>query len=134
MPVRSLNSSVFKWPDSELVRRAVLSWASSTAQSRPEVLAIGYFGSYARGDWGVGSDLDLVAVVESSNLEFPYRSNDWDMSGLPVPADIIVYTRDEWFSLMDGGTRFGMTLLRETRWVFIHPLTFPDFPKSVDFK
>jgi uncharacterized protein len=134
MPVRSLNSSVFRWPDSELVTQAVVSWANSIVRSRPEVVAIGYFGSYARGDWGVGSDLDLLAVVESSNLEFHYRSKDWDLSELPVPSEILVYTLDEWSSLVHGVTRFGTTLQKQTRWVFIRPLSFADFPKSVDFK
>jgi predicted nucleotidyltransferase len=32
------------------------------------VLEIGYFGSYARGDWGVGSDVDLIVIVAESEL------------------------------------------------------------------
>ncbi|WP_425275083.1 nucleotidyltransferase domain-containing protein [Thermus tenuipuniceus] len=32
----------------------------------PGLLALGCFGSYARGDHGVGSDPDLLLVVESS--------------------------------------------------------------------
>ena len=64
MPVRSLNSSVFKWPDHATVDKAVRSWAQAEAKRHPELQRLGYFGSYARGDWGVGSDLDLVAVVD----------------------------------------------------------------------
>lgn len=59
MPVRSLDSSVLRWPDATTVHQAVCRWAREAARTRPEVLRVGYFGSYARGDWGVGSDLDL---------------------------------------------------------------------------
>lgn len=51
MPVRSLSSSVFKWPDKATVERAVQLWAEKVAAQRKDVLRIGYFGSYARGDW-----------------------------------------------------------------------------------
>ncbi len=67
MPVRSLNSSVLKWPDKETVDFAVRCWAERMARVRKDVLQIGYFGSYARGDWGVGSDLDLIVIIESSS-------------------------------------------------------------------
>jgi predicted nucleotidyltransferase len=36
----------------------------------PEVVRVGYFGSYARGDWGVGSDLDLIIIVDRSDEPF----------------------------------------------------------------
>jgi predicted nucleotidyltransferase len=53
-------------------------------------VAVGYFGSYARGDWGVGSDLDLVVIVEASAEPFERRA---------VPVDLLVYTRAEWTRL-----------------------------------
>lgn len=67
MPTRSLNSSVLKWPDRETVDRAVLKWAARASARHPELVRLGYFGSYARGDWGVGSDIDLVAVVQRAS-------------------------------------------------------------------
>ena len=68
MPVRSLNSSVLKWPDAKTVDAAARRWAEKIAQDKKYVLKIGYFGSYARGDWGVGSDLDLIIIVENNRL------------------------------------------------------------------
>ena len=64
MPVKSLNSSVLRWPSHEEVVAAVKQWVREEARRRPELLELGYFGSYARGDWAVGSDLDLVAIVD----------------------------------------------------------------------
>ena len=99
MPVRSLNSSVLKWPSREVVDRAVRSWTAEQVRQRPEIMRLGYFGSYARDDWGIGSDLDLIAVVEGTSAPFERRSLEWDLNGLPVPAEIIVYSLPEWKNL-----------------------------------
>ena len=118
MPVRSLSSSVLKWPDAHMVDRAVRRWAETAVRNRADVHQIGYFGSYARGDWGVGSDLDLVIVVDKAEQPFERRGAQWDVIDLPVPADVLVYTRAEWQSLGREG-RFPSALLRETIWVHL---------------
>ncbi len=118
MPVRSLNSSVLKWPNRETVDNAVRRWAARFVKSRPEIIGLGYFGSYARGDWGVGSDLDLLAVIKESDESLERRSLKWDILQLPVPAQVLVYTREEWESLKERGGRFALTLERETVWVY----------------
>lgn len=112
MPVRSLSSSVLKWPDRESVQQALLAWARK-ARNRADVLRIGYAGSYARGDWGVGSDLDIVVVLRDTPLPFERRAIDWDATELPVPADVLVYTEPEWAALEEEGRR----LVKETCWV-----------------
>lgn len=117
MPVRSLNSSVLKWPDAPSVDQAVRQWAQRIARARKQVRRIGYFGSYARGDWGVGSDLDLVIVVDDSDQPFEKRARDWDVTDLPVPADVLVYTLEEWKALPPQ-ERFYQTLMREMIWVY----------------
>jgi predicted nucleotidyltransferase len=117
MPVRSLNSSVLRWPKRDEVDRAVRLWAAKLVKERPEIIRLGYFGSYARGDWGVGSDLDLVAVVDDCEERFERRSLKWDMRQLPVPAQALVYTSKEWELLKEQGGRFALTLERETIWM-----------------
>jgi len=92
-------------------------WARKVAQERPEVLRIGCFGSYARGDYGVGSDVDLLIIVARSDKPFIYRATDFDTSDLPVPADVLVYTQDEWKKLQQSG-RFGERLKVETIWLY----------------
>ena len=116
MPVRSLTSCVLAWPDASSVDRAARRWAEATASQDPGIVRIGYFGSYARGDWGVGSDLDLVIVVERAEAPFERRACAWDLTGLPVPAEALIYTTDEWQSL--AGTRFGRTLAKECVWMY----------------
>lgn len=120
MPVKSWRSSVLKWPDRRTVDAAVRRWAERMAQERPEVLRIGYFGSYARGDWGVGSDLDLVVIVRHATLPFERRAAAWDTTEIPVPVDLLVYTEEEW-EAMDPAGRFRRTLDQETVWVYTRP-------------
>lgn len=113
MPVRSLRSSVLRWPDAATVDAAVRAWAAATARGRSDVVWIGYFGSYARGDWGVGSDVDIVVVVDRSDVPFTRRALAFDATSLPVPADVLVYTVDE----MER-TGFTRSLRDRTVWVY----------------
>lgn len=78
MPVRLLTSPVLKWPDAASVVQALGQWVNSQVQARPEIVKIGYFGSYARGDWGVGSDLDLIIIVDQARHPFEMRGVVWN--------------------------------------------------------
>ena len=116
MPVRSLSSPVLVWPDTVVVDRAIREWAREAAKARPEVVRIAYFGSYARGDWGVGSDTDIIIIVDQSDQSFERRAVSWDATRLRGPADVVVYTAGEWDRL--AGSRFGRTVSREAVWVY----------------
>jgi predicted nucleotidyltransferase len=84
---------------------------------RTDVLAVGFFGSYARGDWGVGSDLDVVVLVTESSQPALRRSIDYDtVTGFPVPVDLLVYTTEEWERPGDDPS-FLSRLRREVKWV-----------------
>jgi len=117
MPVKSSTSSVLVWPTRAEVAGALQTWAVGQARQRPDLLQLGYFGSLARGRWGVGSDLDVVAVVRDSPLPFERRAVDWDVTRLPVPADLIVYTEPEWQTLTSSGSRFGRMLASDVVWI-----------------
>jgi len=99
------------------MEQAVRIWAHALTVHVPGIIRIGYFGSYARGDWGVGSDLDIVVIVERSEDPFESRSLKWDLNQLPVQTELLVYTSAEWDTLMRQGGRFARTLDRETVWV-----------------
>ncbi len=121
MPVRSLNSPLLKWPDRQVVDAALRAWAADAARLHPETSRIGVFGSFARGDWSFGSDLDLIVLVRSTDRPVHERTMTWDTFMLPVPADLLIYTEAEWTALMGGQTRFRDTLQRELRWVWPAP-------------
>ena len=118
MPVRSLNSSIMKWPSKEAVVDSLLKW-SEMLKRDSNILSIGYFGSYARGDNGVGSDLDLIVIVKDSKAPFGKRGTEWDLSMLPVPVDLMIYTLDEWNKLNKESSCFMKRLREEVEWVFM---------------
>ena len=43
-------------------------------------------GEGVAGDWGVGSDVDLVVIVADSTEPFERRAAAWDATELPPPA------------------------------------------------
>ena len=118
MPVRSCTTSVFRWPDAREVDSAVRRWAAALGQAHADVLRIGYIGSYARGDWGVGSDIDFFVLVERSDRPFEQRAAVWDTTALPVPADVLVYTVPEWEVMVAQGRRLAHEVRREAVWVY----------------
>jgi hypothetical protein len=44
----------------------------------------------------VGSDLDVVILVSATDTPWERRAAEWDLTDLPVPADVLVYTVEEW--------------------------------------
>ena len=120
MPVRSSTSSMLRWPDRAAVRAAVERW--SRELELPGLIAVGVFGSSARGDWGVGSDVDLVVIVERPAGPPIERPLDLPLEKLPVPAEAIVDTREEWEHLPETSPHFAAVLAREAMWVFGRPV------------
>ena len=78
---------------------------------------MGYFGSYARGDWGVGSDLDVVVLLSKTEEPSGKRGLRWNMMRIPVPVDLLIYTEDVWRTMRQSG-QFVATVEREAVWVF----------------
>jgi predicted nucleotidyltransferase len=118
MPVRSSSSHVLSWPPPEAVVAAARAWGAALKASRSDVVKVGYFGSYARGDWGVGSDLDLVVVLTACGEPPLRRGLAFDtISSFPLPVDLLVYTQDEWDRLEAAQAPFVRRLNAEVQWV-----------------
>lgn len=117
MPVRSLRSSILRWPSRDEVDAAFRQWVSDRERELEGAIAIGYFGSYARGDAGVGSDLDVVIILRESAAPFSQRRQQWDWLTIPVPVEAQVYTQAEWQQLAVNQSRFYTTLCQETVWL-----------------
>jgi predicted nucleotidyltransferase len=99
------------------VRTAARAWGIEQRTRHPELVRLGVFGSYARGEAGVGSDLDLVAVVRQSSEPFERRAVSWDLTSLPVPSEVLVYTEDEWDVLLARPGRFAAMLRSDVEWI-----------------
>lgn len=103
MPVTFSTSSVKRWPRAETVLTALREWGAETVRRRDDLVALGYFGSYARGDAAFGSDLDLVVIVGADVRPFMERGHGWGVETLPVPVDLVIYTAAEWERLQAAG-------------------------------
>ena len=60
----------------------------------------------------------MVVIVTDAGFAFEQRGAALDTSSLPVPAEILVYTVDEWESIAARDDRFAQVLRRETVWVY----------------
>lgn len=58
----------------------------------------------------MGSDRDVVILVEQTLLPLERRATEWDLTHLPVPADVLVYLPEEW-------EKVSSCLRQETTWV-----------------
>ena len=113
MPVKSFNSAVLKWPTREQVLESARRWAAQLRRDDPTVERVLCIGSCARGDWGVGSDLDAVVVVRDTSLSAVERVKRYEPRGLPVPVDLWVYTCPEWDLLSSHSPHLWKRLRRE---------------------
>ncbi|MFW6152361.1 MAG: hypothetical protein ACOC6C_05245 [Verrucomicrobiota bacterium] len=89
--MRSLNSSVLKWPDAATTHKAARDWAIEQAANNPEIVRIGF--------------------------PFEKRACRWDTTSLPVPADLLVFTEQEW---EEGwfSQKFNRIMRKKVVWVY----------------
>jgi len=94
------------------VLAAVAAWARELRARDRGVLKVAIFGSYARGDAGVGSDLDLAVIVRDGE-----GGRLFDASRLPVPADVVVFEEANWVRASAEPTGIAHTIAREAKWL-----------------
>ena len=125
MPVRSLTQSLLRWPEPRVVLEAVERWAAQQARSNPTLRKVGVYGSYGRGDAGVGSDLDLLLVDEAATGPQTLRYRQWPFEQLPLSCDALVLTPAELDELLAASAgddpaqaAMAMALQRDCRWIW----------------
>ncbi|MFM8525474.1 MAG: nucleotidyltransferase domain-containing protein [Cyanobacteriota bacterium] len=112
---------MLRWPSAAEVLRAATAWAEVQRRGSPDLLAVGVFGSYGRGDAGVGSDLDLLLILQECSDPIWQRLRCWDTASLPLACDLLVYSLAEWRSLPSWNPRLAMALSKENRWLAGEP-------------
>ena len=117
MPVPSLSGSVQRWPAAAEVLEQAGRWAALQRSGHPDLVAVGVFGSYGRGTAGVGSDLDLLVILQHCDEPIWDRLRRWDTRALPLACDLLVYSQEEWRSLPRWNPKLAEALLRDTRWL-----------------
>jgi hypothetical protein len=64
----------------------------------------------------VGSDVDLLMVVDPAEEPFARRAAAWHTTKLPVPADLLVYTQHE-----RDAPEFARGMKTDVVWVYEAP-------------
>ena len=92
-------------------------WAHDLKVLRTALAKVGVFGSYGRGDAGVGSDLDLILVDGAAIGPQQQRLLTWPLERLPLSCDALVLTPTELQELLASGFRMAIELQRDLRWL-----------------
>lgn len=80
----------------ETVLHAAREWAKALHARHAEIVRIGCFGSYARGDYAPGSDFDvLIEVTHSDFARRQDRAETFQPDQFPVGLELFIYTTDE---------------------------------------
>lgn len=124
MPVRLLTQSRLRWPEAAQVLAAVVRWAAEQAERNDGLHRVSVFGSYGRGDAGVGSDLDLVLIDANTSGTQSQRYRQWPFEQLPLSCDALVLTQQEWDELLaspatdPAAHAMANALKRDCRWLW----------------
>jgi UTP:GlnB (protein PII) uridylyltransferase len=124
MPVRSLTQSLLRWPEPDLVLRQVTTWAERVAIDHQGLERAGVFGSYGRGDAGVGSDLDLLLIDAHAVGPQHQRLLTWPLAELPLSCDALVFTPAEHRELLASGSAMAIALASDSRWLWSRAKSF----------
>lgn len=101
-------SSGPRFIDAQEVIQQFRSIAEDIAHRHSDVESIILFGSYASGTAGSRSDVDILVVLKHSSVPMMERFGEYMLtfSDGPVPADVLVYTREELDTALLAGNRF----------------------------
>lgn len=79
--------------------------AQELLTSHPQLLEVGLFGSLVRGDYGPGSDADLLVILEADARRLIDRMSEWleCFSGVGIAIDVFPYTMEENEAMQDSG-------------------------------
>jgi predicted nucleotidyltransferase len=113
-----LNSVKIKSIDPGVVLSALEKWVEEIRRQRPEIIAAGYFGSYATGRYAPGSDLDVLVVLsDSPHRRFFDRIPELYPASFPVGMDIFAYTKEEIEKMKSDANPWIEHILGEITWV-----------------
>jgi predicted nucleotidyltransferase len=108
---------VFRALGRDEVLAGLTGWAIELRRLHPEITRLGLFGSYARGDYAPGSDIDLLIIVAESHEPLGFkRSAAFDTNDLPIGADVFVYTEAE-LERLGSDSPWLAHILGEVVWV-----------------
>lgn len=116
MRAGSSGSRVRTWPRPDEVVPALATWAEALLAADPRVVGVRLFGSYALGNWGVGSDADVLVELSECADGVLDRIVRPDPPAL-VPVDVVIRTTAELDEMRRQGYRFARMLDDEGVWL-----------------
>jgi uncharacterized protein len=81
--------------DREQILKALENLIQEWTQQHPELEKVILFGSFARGDYFPGSDLDVLLMLENSDQPLLNRIRQFLPTHFPVDIDVFPYTQAE---------------------------------------
>jgi uncharacterized protein len=97
----SLPSVKVTFTNREEIFKALKHLIQEWTQKHPELERVILFGSFARGDYFPGSDVDVLLVLEKSDKSLLNRIAEFLPTHFPVDIDIFPYTKAEIQRLMN---------------------------------
>lgn len=104
--------------EKEKVWEALKELAANLERSHPEIRSAIVFGSLVHDRAVPGSDVDVLLVLDHSDLPFLDRPAKYRPEGFPVPVDVFAYTREEVERMLGEGNFFLKRALREGQTLF----------------
>mgnify|MGYP005835283537 FL=1 len=95
-----------RYLDHEAVREALAEYVEGLAAWHPELVRVVLFGSFVGDDAVPSSDIELLPVLEDSELPFLDRMPSFLPSRFPVGMDVFPDTREEMERMLGEGNRF----------------------------
>ncbi len=108
-----LSSAGPKFVDREEIVALAESVARRLGESCRSVWKVLLIGSFARGDYGVRSDLDLLVILEEPAAGIDERLDELLRLTPPYPTDLLPVTRSEVEARLEAGDPFISRALRE---------------------
>jgi len=113
-----LSSVLVKSVDPAKVRRSVDEYARRLFAEHPEVEEVVVFGSFAKGNYAPGSDVDILIVLSDSARPFRDRIPELLPGAFPVGLDLFPYTRAEIASRLSPGF---LAAVEASDWRYLRP-------------
>ena len=111
-----MSSVVIKSVDEARVRKAMDDYAQRLLAARSEIEEIVVFGSFVRGDFAPGSDLDVFLLLTHSEKRVRDRVPDYLPRTFPVPLDLFPFTREDITAL---GPSPILDAVRDSKWRYV---------------
>jgi len=100
------------------LRVLVTAWAENSAKDNETLRRVGYLETFDQEDITADSHLDVVLVVEKTEIPMAERGSHWNLGSIGVPTQALVFTQPEWNELMQGGGWLADRMKAHAVWVF----------------